>query len=105
MSLTIIKKNKTLEKAPKTKPYFFSVRIPASQLRKLNAMIYSSDCSQGHFLNGILDIFDMMLMSGQDEVLRKIFGNIFYARFFESYVENMAIIQEEHAKHKKLEKE
>ena len=77
----------------KFKHYSFVARINNSQLKKLNALIYTSNASHADFLNGILNVFHMLCETGQDEILRKLFGNEFYVRFFSSYLENLYQIE------------
>jgi hypothetical protein len=55
--------------------------------------MYTSDSSHVVFLNGILNVFDMLCRTGQDEVLRQIFGNEFYMRFFNNYLDNLYQIE------------
>lgn len=79
-----------LEKKPL---YSFVARINNMQLKKLNALIYTSGASHADFLNGVLNIFDMLSRQGQDEILKSLFGNDFYVRFFENYLDNLHVIE------------
>lgn len=84
----------TINLQPKTKTYSFVARISNSQLKKLNALIYTSEASHADFLNGVLNIFHMLCENGQDEILRKLFGNEFYVRFFQNYLDNLYQIEQ-----------
>lgn len=77
----------------KFKHYFFCARIHPTQLKKLNAIMYTSESSHAVFLNGILDVFDMFCRQGQEHILREIFGNVFYMKFFHNYLDNLCHIE------------
>ncbi len=55
--------------------------------------MYTSDSTHAVFLNGILGVFDMLCTTGQDEILRQIFGNEFYMKFFNNYLDNLYQIE------------
>lgn len=81
------------KKPKKPKPYFFCARISPPQFKKLQAFMFTSNASHATFVNGILDIFHMMCETGQEEVLRNMFGNEFYLRFFKNYLDNLYYLE------------
>ena len=86
--------SKSLLKKPfPQKPYFFCARIRAAQLLKLNALMYSSGATHADFLNSILNVVDYLCKTGQEDILQKIFGNEFYVKFVDKYLDNLRMIE------------
>lgn len=77
----------------KDKPYLFCARIKGSQISKLNALIFGSGVSHTDFINSILNIIDWRCRSGEDDMLRAVFGHEFYMKFIEDYLDNLYKIE------------